>query len=97
LTNQVLSLYFLNLFYPSHNIYIYEKLKKKKKDVEKLIESKKGSLNKFVINNKQNINANLVEKTINEQEIHEQELEDNEIIQQKETMKIIILTINYVI
>jgi hypothetical protein len=68
-----------------------KRLKKKKKDVEKLIESK------FVISNKQNINANLVEKTINEQEIHEQELEDNEIIQPKETMKIIILTINYVI
>jgi hypothetical protein len=60
----------------------YEKLPKKKK-LEKLIESKKGSLNKFVISNKQNINDNLVENHINEQEIHEKELEDNEIIQQK--------------
>jgi len=39
----------------------YEKLRKKRK-VEKLIESQKGSLNKFVISNKQNINDNLVEK-----------------------------------
>jgi hypothetical protein len=38
----------------------YEKLKKKK--VEKLIESQKGSLNKFVISNKQNINDNFVKK-----------------------------------
>jgi hypothetical protein len=30
--------------------------------VEKLIESHKGFLNKFVIGNKQNINDNLVEK-----------------------------------
>jgi ferritin len=52
----------------------YEKLKKKRK-VEKLIESQKGSLNKFVISNKQNINDNLVEKHINEQEIHEKKLD----------------------
>jgi hypothetical protein len=32
------------------------------KRVKKLIESQKGSLNKFVISNKQNINDNLVEK-----------------------------------
>jgi lipopolysaccharide export LptBFGC system permease protein LptF len=57
--------------------------KKIKKKVEELIESQKGSLNKFVISNKQNINDNLFEKHINEQEIHEKELEDNEIIQQK--------------
>jgi hypothetical protein len=57
--------------------------KKKKNEVEKLIESLKGYLNKFVISNKQNINDNLVEKPINEQEIHEKDLEDNEIIQQK--------------
>jgi hypothetical protein len=64
----------------------YEKLKEKRK-VEKLIESQKGSLNKFVIHNKQNINYNLVEKPINEQEIHEKELEDNEIIQQKDDIE----------
>jgi hypothetical protein len=71
----------------------YEKLKKKKKKkkkkekVEKLIESQKGSLNKFVISNKQNINDNLGEKLINEQEIHQKELEDNEIIQQKDDIE----------
>jgi hypothetical protein len=64
-----------------------KKTKKTKKKVEKLIESQKGSLNKFVISNKQNINDNLVEKHINEQEIHEKELEDNEIIQQKYDIK----------
>ena len=36
-----------------------EKLKKKKK---KLIESQKGSMDKFVISNKQNITQNLDEK-----------------------------------
>ena len=56
----------------------YEKLKIKKK-VEKLIESQKGSLNKFVISNK-HINNNLGEKLINEQEIHQKELEDNVVI-----------------
>jgi hypothetical protein len=55
----------------------YEKLKKKRK-VDKLIESQKGALNKFVISNKQNIEDNLGEKLINEQEIHQKELEDNE-------------------
>jgi hypothetical protein len=57
----------------------YEKLKKKKKKkVDKLIESQKGAINKFVITNKQNIKDNLGEKLINEQEIHQKELEDNE-------------------
>jgi hypothetical protein len=45
---------------------------------EKLIESQRGVLNKFVISNKQNIKNNLGEKLINEQEIHQKELEDNE-------------------
>ena len=58
----------------------YEKLKKRKKE-EKLIESKKGSMDKFVISNKQNITQNLDENITNEQEIHHKELEDNEIIQ----------------
>jgi hypothetical protein len=35
-----------------------------------IIEFLKGSLNKFVITNKQNINDNLVEKQINEQKNH---------------------------
>ena len=39
-----------------------EKLKKKKK---KLIESKKGSIDKFVISNKQNITQNLDENITN--------------------------------
>lgn len=48
----------------------YEKLKKRKKE-EKLIESKKRSMDKFVINNKQNITQNLDENITNEQEIHQ--------------------------
>jgi hypothetical protein len=55
----------------------YEKLEKKRK-VDKLIESQRGALNKFVISNKQNTEDNLGEKLINEQEIHQKELEDNE-------------------
>ena len=46
----------------------YEKLKKRKKE-EKLIESKKGSIDKFVISNKQNITQNLDENITNVQEI----------------------------
>jgi hypothetical protein len=63
-----------------------EEIRRRKK-VEKLIESQKRSLNKFVISNKQNINDNLVEKYIKEQEIHEKELQDNQIIQQKDDIK----------
>ena len=48
----------------------YEKLKKEKEKrktkIEKLIESQRGVLNKFVISNKQNIEDNLGEKLINE-------------------------------
>ena len=61
-------------------VYGYEKLKKRKKE-EKLIESQKGSMNKFVISNKQNITENINENIINEQEIDQKELEDNEMIQ----------------
>ena len=56
----------------------YKKLKKRKK---KLIESQKWSMDKFVINNKQNITQNLDENITNEQEIHQKELEDIEMIQ----------------
>ena len=42
----------------------YEKLKKRK-NKENLIESKKGSMDKFVISNKQNITQNLDENTTN--------------------------------
>jgi hypothetical protein len=55
-----------------------KKKKKKKNEVDKLIESQRGALNKFVISNKQNTEDNLGEKLINEQEIHKKELEDNE-------------------
>ena len=41
-----------------------------KKKEEKLIESQKGSMDKFVISNKQNITQNLDENITNEQEIH---------------------------
>ena len=58
----------------------YEKLKKRKKE-EKLIESKKRTMDKFVISNKKNITQNLDEHITNEQEIHQKELEDNEMIQ----------------
>ena len=58
--------------------YGYEKLKKRK---EKLIELQKGSINKFVISNKQNITQNLDKSITNEQEILQKELEDNEMIQ----------------
>ena len=44
----------------------YEKLKKWKKKEEKLIESQKGSMDKFVISNKQNIAQNLDENITNE-------------------------------
>ena len=46
----------------------YEKLFFKKKE-EKLIKSQKGSIDKFVISNKQNITQNLNENITNEQEI----------------------------
>jgi C4-type Zn-finger protein len=57
---------------------LLKKKKKKRERVEKLIESRIGGLNKFVISNKQNIEDNLGKKLINEQEIHKKELEDNE-------------------
>ena len=60
--------------------YGYEKLKKEKK----LIESQKGSMDKFLISNKQNITQNLGKSITNEQEIHQKELEDNEMIQLQE-------------
>ena len=53
----------------------YEKLKKKKK----LIESQKGSMDKFFINNKKNITQNLDENITNEQVHHNNvQLEENE-------------------
>ena len=48
----------------------YEKLKKIKKE-KKLIESQKGSMDKFFISNKQNIIQNLDENITNKQEIHQ--------------------------
>ena len=60
-----------------HNMHLDMKNLKKEKKKEKLIESQKGSMDKFVISNKQNIDENI----INEQEIHQKELEDNKRIQ----------------
>ena len=51
-----------------------------KKKKEKLIESQKWSMNKFVVSNKQNITQNLDENITIKQEIHQKELEDNEMI-----------------
>ncbi len=48
---------------------------------EKLIESQKWLMDKFVISNKQNITQNLDENITNEQEIYQKVLEDNEVIQ----------------
>ena len=45
---------------------------------EKLVESQKGSMDKFFINNKQNITQNLDENITNEQEIYQKELEELE-------------------
>ena len=56
----------------------YEKFKKRKKE-EKLIESKKWSMDKFFISNKQNIIQNLDENITNEQEIHQNNLEENDV------------------
>jgi hypothetical protein len=55
-----------------------KKKKENKRKVDKLIESQRGILNKFIISNKQNTDDNLGEKLVNEQEIHQKELEDNE-------------------
>ena len=44
--------------------YGYEKLKKRKKE-KNLIESQKGSMDKFVISNKRNITQNLDENITN--------------------------------
>ena len=52
---------------------------KKLKKEKKLIESQKGSIDKFVISNKQNITQNLDENIINEQEIHQNNLEENDV------------------
>ena len=58
-------------------MYLGMKYLKKKK----LIESQKGSINKFVIGNKQNTTQNLDENVTNKQEIYQKELEDNKTIQ----------------
>ena len=68
----------------------HQKLKKKKiiiikKRIEKLIESQKRALEKFVTSNKQNITEKIGNSSTNEQEIHFKELEDNTIIPSKDT------------
>ena len=66
----------------------YAKLKKRKNE-EKLIESKKWSMDKFVISNNQNITQNLDENITNEQEIHQNNLEENENNDEKYNIKIL--------
>ena len=72
----------------------YESRHQKKKRIEKLIESQKGALEKFVTSNKQNITEKLGDSSTNEQEIHFKELEDNTIYHQKIQMKIILTIVN---
>ena len=67
------------------NMYLEMKNLKKEK---KLIESKKRSIDKFVISNKQNITQNLDENITNEQEIHQNNLEENENNDEKYNIKI---------
>ena len=62
-------------------MYLDLKNLKKEKKKEKLIESQKGSIDKFVISNKQNTTQNLDENVTNEQKINQNELKDNETIQ----------------
>jgi hypothetical protein len=61
-----------------------KKKRKKRRRIEKLIESQKGALEKFVTSNKQNITEKLGDISRNEQEIHFKELEDNTIIPSKD-------------
>jgi hypothetical protein len=58
------------------NLGIKNLKKKKKKKKEKLIESQKGALEKFVTSNKQNITEKLCDSSTNEQEIHSKGLEE---------------------
>ena len=59
---------------------MYLDLKNLKKE-KKINWVSKGSIDKFVISNKQNTTQNLDENVTNEQEINQKELEDNETIQ----------------
>ena len=52
---------------------------KKLKKEEKLIESQKWSIDKFIISNKQNITQNLNENITNKQEIHRNNLDENDV------------------
>ena len=70
-------------------MYLDMKNLKKRKKEEKLIESKKWSMDKFVISNKQNITQNLDENITNEQEIHQNNLEENENNDEKYNIKIL--------
>ena len=49
---------------------MHRDMKKKNLKEEKLIESKKGLMDKFIISNKQSTTKNLDENITNEQEIH---------------------------
>ena len=52
---------------------------KKLKKEEKLIESQKWSIDKFIISNKQNITQNLDENITNKQKIHQNNLNENDV------------------
>ena len=76
------------------NLGIKNLKNKIKNRIEKLIESQKGALEKFVTSNKQNITEKLDVNSTNEQEIHFKELEDNTIIPSKDTNEIILTIVN---
>ena len=52
-------------------------LKKKRRRIEKLIESQKGALEKFVTSNKQNITEKLGDSSTNENNPYDSQLKDN--------------------
>jgi hypothetical protein len=54
----------------------HQKLKKKKKKIEELIESQKGALEKFVTSNKQNITEKLGDSSTNENNSYDSQLKD---------------------